>query len=399
MKKILFYYNHQDDIGHLVRLLNIIKAIRRYYSGQAKIFVMQGGRKQKMFPSLDNVHWIDLPHPFYSRINLRQAVAIDPEHIKLRVSAISSHIKSINPDIFISEFFPFGRWECRHELLPVLSLLRRNGVKIYASLPMPYFIHSRDKIKDLLSLCTFYDKILIHCPEELDLNYLSRVIDIEKRVSGEDLFNVFKYLEYKICFTGYVMHDENIGIDKNLIGEDYILVQRGGGTTSPALINYSISAVNYLENKYKFLVVAGPATTKNEMAEFRNSLAKVKAKAKNIKFVKFLPSLFSYIKDCRLCITTAGGTAYELLYLKKSAILVPFMGYPGRERADQLSRAKILQDYIGATVLDYSSLSGKVVAQAINKKISLAKSGMYKKINSNWFLGARVTADKIMGPL
>lgn len=376
--------------------LRIVSAIRYYYKEQGKIFILQGGIKQGFinFPAQTKI--FNLPHPFYSRLNLKQAVKLNEGQIKSRIEFMLKRVKEIKPDIFITEFFPFGRTDCQYELLPILKLLREKGVKIYSSIPMPYFVHNKEMIRQLLSFCALYDKILIHTPRNLDLQYMADSIHFEKRISRKAFLSVFSYLHYKIEFTGYVMPfgDRKKSIAKD---RDYILVQRGGGTVLPKLINCSILAAKFLDTKCKMQVIAGPATTKNEASNFRHSLRNTETR--NIKLKKYVPDLFNYIQNCNLCITTAGGTIYELLYLRKKAIVVPFMGYPGKERADQFSRAQILKDYLGATVLDYKRISPQMIAKEINKKLSLPdNTPELKKIDSDWFDGAKVTASLIMRP-
>jgi predicted glycosyltransferase len=306
-------------------------------------------------------------------------------------------LKRIKADIFITEFFPFGRWECKYEVMPIIEWLRQRKVKIYCCLSYPYFIQSQDDISELLEITKFYDKIFIHTACNLDLNYVANNIYLEKRISKSSFISVFEYLKPKIFFTGYILPIDNLTNLNHVVNEQLILVHRGSGTIFPKLITSSILASEFLDKSFKLLVIAGPATTASEMNFFKGLIKQ--RKLDNVCLRKYIPNLFDYLKMCGISINTVGGTAHELLYLRKKAILVPFCGYPNRRRTDQICRAKMLEDYIDASILDYDSLTPERLAREIMKKINTSSYQKYKDVDEKWFKGSKTTADMIMQSL
>lgn len=390
MAGILFYYPHKEDIGHGIRLTVLAKAILAL-APEVKIHIFQAGKPQCFLPFPSNTAVYQLPLPFYSSASLSTPVILNKKRTASRTAFMLYLAQKIKPDIFITEFFPFGRRECLHEVLPLLKYFKLTKTKIYASLGIPYFTHSKADLGELLSICSLYDRIYIHCPECLDKDYIAKSIEIEKRISKKDFLSVFDSLKKKIHFTGYVINSDCVrhGV---LLKKPYILVNRGGGTTSERIIEYALQASRSFSH-YTFLIVNGPGASQQDVVRFKKIVKK--NMASNIDFRIFVPELIAYFREAELSIGTAGSSAYELLYLRKKAILIPFVGSFGHWRADQLARAAMLRDYLGSTIIDYGTLSVKVLAGAINKKLSEG-AVKEKKIKDDWFQGAGNSARSIL---
>lgn len=405
-KRILFYFTHKESLGHTTRILNIINYIKNKYSKKVDIYVFQAGKPQRYLPIPKGVRWFSLPYPYYSKLNFKKGssqISI-PFYGKLRANYMLSKIKDIEPDIFITEFFPFGREDCRFELMPVLAYLKRRRVKIYASIGYPYIV--RGNIPILLYHCEFYDKFFIHTPRDIEFNYLTK--DIQNPLLKHIYDKTFKRLGNKVIYTGYILpfnlnqldNYESIKIrsDYNARNKILVLVSRGGGVIYPKIIASSILAKQYLPENFVFIISAGPASSKKEMLLFRGLIKRTKAK--QVYLYKYLPDFLSYLKASDISINMAGyNTSVPLLYLKKHSILIPSRENPETAVgycSEQISRAKILKKYIGSKVLDYYSFTAKDIAENI-KNMDLDKiAGFSKNIKNDWFKGAEITAKYII---
>ena len=400
MKKILFYFTHNQTLGHSKRIINIINWLKKN-TNSIEISVFAGGKPQPCLKTAlpSRVTWITLPFSDSSKFKFQGINSnenIRNANFDKRINYATKKLHQIKPDIFITDFFPFGRPEYKKEIFLLIKSLKSKGTKIFASIGYPYFTINPKKI---LPICKLYDKFLIHTPPNLDTNYFYRNIEKEKHTTKQDYIKLFNNeIKNKLVYTGYISSysdpKKNINTFTNKFsskGKILVVVSRGGGTYYPKIIAYSIIAKKYLDNNYIFLVIPGPATSKSEMNLFQKCIDKLKTK--NIHLIKYIDTLSSILKTADISISTAGyNTTVDLFSLKKKAILIPFMGYnPNSVYIEQLCHAQILQDYIGSKILSYSKFNPKIIADNIK---SMAKAKFHPKveIDKSWFEGGEKTA-------
>lgn len=401
--KIIFYFTHKESLGHTTRILNIIRTLKDKYRKKLNIYVLQAGRFQRFLDIPKDISWFNLPYPYYSKLNFKIGATRNfiPLYAKIRANYMLSKIKGIKPDIFVTEFFPFGREECRFELLPVLMYLKKEKIKIFASIGYPYIV--RNNLQILLLHCDFYDKFLIHTPEKIEFDYLRS--DITNPLLKCMYQKTFDHINSKVIYTGYILPFRNEiltgykGIrakfkSKNKI---FVVVSRGGGVIYPKIIASSILAKQYLQDKYCFLIVAGPSSSAKEMSLFKKLIAK--SKDKNIYLYKYIPNFSAYLKASDISISMSGyNTSVQLLYFRKPSIVIPSRENPETAVGycnEQISRASVLNRYIGSRILEYSTLTAKEIAQNI-ANINMNKAVGFSKGDNNWFMGAEITAKNIV---
>ena len=281
----------------------------------------------------------------------------------------------------VTEFFPFGRAECLPEISPVLEAASACGAKLFASVPMPYFTAPEGGLGALLKTCARYEKILVHSPEGVDLPYMAKAVRLERRVSPAAFLSAFRELRGRVVFTGYLVP----GVLR-VKEEDFVLVTRGGGSTSNTLFEAAIGAASLVDRP--FLLVAGPATPPRRLAYFRRLAASGRGKARIIAVSSDMPALTA---RAAVCVSAAGGCVYEMLALRKKMVLAPFCGAKGREHSDQLARAWLMRDLAGAEVLLPGGVTADKIAAAL-KRILGKKTRVSKAVKSSWFRGAERAA-------
>ena len=403
--KILFYFTHKESLGHTTRVLSILHALKRIYGRRVKIFVFQAGKEQDFLKIPKQITWLNLPHPYYSKLNFKKGSShfFVPLYAKLRAKFMISTINQFKPDIFITEFFPFGREDSRFELLPILAFLKKRDVKIYASIGYPYIV--RSNIPILLNHCDFYNKFFIHTPRGLEYDYLLR--DIKNPILKHMYRVTFNHIRGKVLYTGYILPFNHMQLrsikqikkDLNMANNKIlVLVSRGGGVRYPKIIASAILAKKYLSDNFIFVVTAGPASSKREISLFKEII--FKNKLKNILFLKYLKNFPSLLQASDLSISMSGyNTSVQLLYYHKHCILVPSQEDPETAAgycSEQISRAKMLKDYLGSEVLDYYALTPEKLADAISSINLNATFVSKKKIEEDWFKGAEITANGIV---
>lgn len=399
MTKILFYYTHKESLGHTMRTFALIDEFRRMASKKVKLFLFQAGIQQKFIQPPKGVVLINVPFPFYSRACFKKQ---DIEHCYMgfRADFMLERIRDINPDIFITEFFPFGRLECAPELLTIMAYLRKRKRKIYASIGYPNISFGNFKNQEIFNmLIKFFDKLFIHTPEELENRYYERVFNNEVLNNQYNL--IFSRLKDKIIYTGYVLpfNANDINSDNEQLkyfekGKHNILVSRGGGVVYPKLLLNAILSNKYLDNSYNFLVVSGPSAGNREY-QILDKLV-TKNNLRQVKIVNCLKGFHNYIKSCDVSINMAGyNTAVQLLYFWKKSVVIP---YDASNRnsgvSDQLPRALLLKDYLKSEVVDYASVTPELLANKI--KESLCVVSPKKSLSRTSFLGAKITVKNIL---
>ncbi|MCM2267006.1 MAG: hypothetical protein NDI60_04445 [Elusimicrobiales bacterium] len=286
-------------------------------------------------------------------------------------------------DFIVTSFFPLGRTGCAGELLPLLAAARRGGAKIYSSAALPYFSWPERELGRLFGAAELYDRLFIHCPPGFDLKYMARAVAAERRVSPAAFLGAFKKLRAKISFTGYVLPAR---LPAPAAKGKYILVHRGGGSTSPEIVTCAIKARPLLRSRLPLLIVAGPASSAAQLRKWRGLLRG----ARGVKLVKETGDFPGLLAGCAAAAGTAGGTVYEALRLRRRCVLIPYLGEPGAEHSDQAARAAMMRDLAGARVLPYAGLTPASLAAALDAALSGPAPAFRGK--TGIFDGARTTA-------
>ena len=339
---------------------------------------------------------IPLPHPLYNRENFISHSKVNFAQVMERSIFLLNKLESIKPDMFVTEYYPFGHRESDYELLPVIKHLIKQKTNMYSSLGYPFF--SQRCLPSLKKILPLYKKIFVHTPAGLEFNYAVKYLKEtrEKKRYSE----IFRAFNEKIKYTGYVLSfDENRAANpesirkKLMIGKKkLILVTRGAGAYYPKIISNAIMAKRFLKD-YIFIIIAGPSTSQEEWRLFIN--LKRKLRMDNLFLEKYLVDLVDYLHAADLVISTAAyNTSVMLMYYKKKSIVVPFKGYNGETNFwEQPARARLLADHIGSRIIDYDELSPRLFSKVI--KNQLERKLDCSSIDRAWFKGGENMAREL----
>ncbi|HCC49276.1 MAG TPA: hypothetical protein DEQ38_14350 [Elusimicrobia bacterium] len=357
VRGLFYHYSPAGDIGHGVHLFRLAASLAA--AGRAELALLRDAGAS--YPPASS--WTYGPVLTLPPKTSRNA----PD----RSRKILAALRNFAPDFLLTAFFPLGRTGCAGEIEPALRLARERGLKIYSTVPMPYFSHSEKDLPGLFRFAGFYDRIFIHSPLVFDLRYMAAAMPFEKRVSPAAVEKVFMGLKEKLNFTGYVLPSARPRRPAGRGGK-YILVHRFCGPTSRAIVDCAIRAKKLLKSSLPMVIVSGPSSTPAEMRRWRGLL---RGAGPGVTLIKETPDFFKLLAGCAVSAGTAGGTVYEALYLNRRSVLIPFKGAPGAERSDQLARAAMLKDLAGAAVLDYDALTPALLAEAMDKALADGSPG------------------------
>ncbi|MCF7873779.1 MAG: hypothetical protein K9M00_03000 [Candidatus Omnitrophica bacterium] len=394
MIKLVFYFSHYNTLGHSTRVFSLVKGLKEYFGKNIKILVLQSGKKQNILPfgryakvdimpyAIDKKGlFIEQKESIYNKFIENSKVKV---MLKERLRFMKKKIKTFQPNLFISEYFPFGQEFWTFELPYLLEYLKNEiGCKIVAS--SGYLNYSNFTYENIKK---YYDYLLIHSPKVFCQGYLKY---LHKKAVIE-LDNVFDDFSDKISFTGFIFNDNQrkavISQKNKLLKNKYeklILVSRGGGIVNKKIILTALLTAKRNKNLF-FLVSTGPATTVNEFRQYK----KIAKKIKNAKLKKVInPREFDfYLKACDLSVNMSGyNTIARLLYYRKKTIIVPYYTSEQRWRAD------LAKNYIPSEIILRKELNPTNLEEAIANLLKGSKKTL--KVKQSWFKGMPNTIDKI----
>ncbi len=385
--RVLFHYTHKQTLGHTTRSVALCNAILHH---KADLLILQGGVPQPFIHFPKGARVLDIPSPFDDRRSFQTLPAA--VSAAQRAQFILKVAEEFAPDVFITEFFPFGRMAYMSELLPTLRTLRKKGTRIIASIGYP-FLAELNRIEDpkqaelQQALFAFYDRFLIHTPKDLETPYIKK--SIASPTLAKLYTRVLKDLAKKIVYTGYVYPEKIMTGGGQLPtfkkSTNTIVVSRGGGAVYPKLITAAIEAQRQLDQTYQTILACGPTTTEAEMKLFQSY---IKPQDKNrIHLVSHLDNLDDHLSQCHVSVSLSGyNTSVQLMRHGTPSVIVPYRNTLAKiSTSDQVARAALLQAKFQSTILDYESLTENSLASAIQKQISQPRP---KAAPANWFKGA-----------
>jgi predicted glycosyltransferase len=343
-------------------------------------------------------HVINIPEPFDSRATFKGLRLKPLSASRSRFVLETAH--RIKPDVFITEFFPFGRLEYLNELLPALRHLHNNGTRIVASIGYPYLstvmrLRERKFFALLTQVMKLYDAYLIHTPEGLEDSYFLKTLGSRELESQYKHF--FRSIADKITYTGYILPKQppptkdQAELFEKKPGQFTAVVSRGGGAVYPKIIALAIHAQAILGDRYRFIIASGPSTNSTEKELFL-ALQK-KYRSKNVLLFDYLPNLSYFLEHCDASVSMCGyNTSAQLLHFGTPSVVIPYVGQHSPSFSnDQIARSLLLKDTIGSSVLDHKTMTAETLARAIDTQCRAPRRPAPKE----WFNGNVVTVRKI----
>ena len=393
--RILFHYTHKQTFGHTTRCFSFANALS---SRGAEVLILHGGIPQPFIRSPKGCKIVDIPHPFDSRNSFQSHAK--PVSAEQRTDFILKTATDFNPDVFITEFFPFGRMDYAPELLPTLRHLRKKGTRIIASIGYP-LVANLEHFKDQRfaafkrALFAFFDTFLIHTPPELETQYFKETI--QPTTLSNSYTSIMESLKKRIIYTGYIFPDKMVTGGTPLPAtkaSNTIIVSRGGGSVYPKLITSAIEAQRHLDGKICTIISCGPATSSKEKAFFQSRL---QPQDKGRVFLAdYLDNLHDHLRTCRVFVGLCGyNTSVQLMRYGTPSVIIPYQNKLSTipTNNDQLPRSRLLQEKFSSIVLDCHTMTRQSLATAIKEQLSRPRPA---PAPADWFNGADVAAQAVV---
>lgn len=349
--KVLIAVTHLLGTGHLARAQTLAQA---FVKAGHEVVVLSGGRAA-LHLAREGVPLVQLP-PLasdgvdFTKLLTDLGVEADAAYLTSRRAAMVQAVQDMQPDVVITELFPFGRRSLAEEFRALLETA-------HSLSPRPVVLAS---VRDILAppskaskaamarevLGSFYDGVLVHA--DPDLTRLDVSWPVTKDVSA------------MLHYTGYVapaapdVHPDGVGA-----GE--VLVSAGGGSVGRALFECAIAAAKRSPLRWRLLV--GGADKEDRIAAL-----KAQADDPSITIEPVRPDFRQMLHRATASVSMCGyNTALDVLQTGVPAVFAPFDD--GGE-VEQTLRARSLSVQPGIEVLNTADLTAETLKAEIKRAVA-----------------------------
>jgi predicted glycosyltransferase len=351
---VMVYVQHLLGIGHQMRAAAIIRAMQAH--GLA-VTCVSGGEAGAM-PDLGGARLIQLPPLTAADTSFRRLVDADGREIdeagrERRRAALLAAFAEIRPRALLIETFPFGRWQFRFELLPLLRAARESGVWVASSV-RDILVEKKDpnRLDAIVAILRrSFDAVLVHGDARL--------------VPFRATFGAADRIADLIRCTGYVAPVPP-DCAPNGPGAGEVVVAAGGGAVGGALLQMALAArplTRMADAPWR--LITGPNLPPAE----RQALV---APA-GVTIDTLRHDYREILSRAALSVSQAGyNTVMDILVTGVRAVLVPFS--TGKE-TEQTLRACLLAERGRVQTVSEAGLSAPVLAAAIDDAAAMPPPG------------------------
>ena len=394
--KVGIYFSHYECFGHTSRVTAVGEVFKKRFPDGSLFFIQAGLQQRKArIDRLGPVY--TLPGAFMDRRNFKEPVYGAGADAGGRTQACEGIMAKERPDLLMTEFFPFGREECRHELIPVLAKASAQGLHLLGIVGYPLLTGKDHEWRH--KILKLYKQIIILGPSREKESIAALLTPgVRQRYLG-----FFEENAPKIKFAGYLLPEQEVVGDED---DEYfpkppvpkgacrVAVVRGGGAYYPKLIATAILAGDVLGKEYYLTVVAGPSTTPQEWDLF--SMLVGKKKINNVLLLRAVGDYEGLISRSDMCVSVAAYHSSVMLFkYRKKAVVVPFQGEGLMSFHEQMARANLLREMIGARILPMQELTTETLAAAV--KDAAGSKAVTANVPKEWFTGGALLEETLTG--
>lgn len=359
-RRVLIHVQHLLGIGHLVRAARLAKATAAH--GLETLLVSGGPPHPHM--DIGGALLEQLPPMRAGDASFGTLVDGDGNQVNdawrgRRREMLLEIVTAYHPDVVVTELFPFGRRQCRFELLPLLAYSANVRPRPVIACSVRDILHTgrkADRIRESVELVRkHYDLVLVHGDPSL--------------IGFAETFPAASEFESKLAYTGYVAPSPLAPSEDS--GE--IIVSAGGGAVGASLLHAAAAA--------RRLSAFGDRTWRLLAGEDETLLTELRRDASPGLVVEpSRPDFTRLLAGCAVSVSQAGyNTAMDVLAARARAVLVPFVG---SGESEQSLRAERLAARIGGievvpeAALTPAALAGAVDAAAAGPRPDPAAFGL-----------------------
>ncbi|MEH6446318.1 MAG: glycosyltransferase [Oceanospirillaceae bacterium] len=384
--RIMFYVQYLLGIGHVRRSSLIVQALCEQ---GVHVDVIFGGMP---VPSMSfgnaSMHFLEAiksADAAFSGLQKADGSEFTKEDQHHRSQALLQLCEQLQPDLIVTETYPFGRRQMRFELLPLLNWIKSQANPPILVASIRDILQRRSPVReqeciDLIN--QHYQHVLVHGdPQFYPL---------------QQSFPPAAQIQHKISYSGYVCPTfESSQQPKAVQGETNtasdtakIVVSIGGGSVGKEILQ---AALMLYQSGYapqrQWLLVTGPNMSAADKQYFHDQ------QTDNLQVTELADNFLAKLNDAYVSVSMAGyNTVMDLLLTQTPAVVVPF---EGDGETEQLARSKVLATRGVLQLLENSALTANSLQQAIEKAVAspintieIANQGAQRsaQLLTNWAL-------------
>lgn len=357
--RILFYVQYLLGIGHVRRASLVIQALCQQ---GAKVDVIFGGMPVSNISfGTATVH--QLPAVKSRDADFSGLVKADGSELteidkSARVNQLIALCERLQPDLIVTETYPFGRRQMRFELIPLLNWVaaQPRSVVLVSSIRDILQRRSEKREQECLALIDqFYQHVLVHGDE--------RFFPLSKS------FPPAREITDKIDYSGYVCPqlESTVETERHTNFEQpggKIIVSIGGGSVGKEILQAALSLYQSgFANHWQWLLITGPNMADKDKAYFREQTESLA----NVEATGLADNFLEQLNAADLSISMAGyNTLMDIFITQVPSVVVPF---EGSGETEQITRAKELAAKNVVQVVSEAQLDSEHLAQAMKLAI------------------------------
>lgn len=361
--RILFYVQYLLGIGHVRRSSLIIQALCQQ---NVQVDVIFGGVSvDSMSFSTANIHQLPAikaaDAAFSGLINADGSELTEQDKIA-RAAQLLAICEALQPDLIVTETYPFGRRQMRFELLPLLNWVQAQKRPPVLVSSIRDILQRRAAVREqecLELINKYYQKVIVHGDEQFFP--LANSFPLAHNISD------------KINYSGYVCpileqpnnnHSEKSGV----------VVSIGGGSVGKEILQ---AALNLQQDGFladqPWLLITGPNMDAADKDFFHAQSNEA------VSVVEMADNFLTCLQNAYVSISMAGyNTIMDLLLTKTAAVVIPF---EGSGETEQLTRSDILAEHQILSVLRSGDMSADTLKNAINRALQSSSNSI--SVNKN----------------
>lgn len=365
--KLFYYCQHVLGIGHFHRSLALCRQLVKRF----EVTLILGG--PPVAAELSGMQVIQLPglqmDSTFSRLTPCDETLNLEEVKKVRSQMLRDIYRKTQPDLLITELYPFGRKGFRFELDPLLAEIQKDenhSCKCFSSVRDILVEKTEGKekfeMRVVKTLNRYFDGVLIHGDPEI--------------VPLARTFEPFPQITIPCLYTGYIVPESNTIEDKDLFAprdqlhlprqRKLIVASIGGGNVGGKLLESSARAVTLLKNQGHVIhlqIFTGPYCSTATI----NSLNHLDCP--NITVDRFTDNFIKWLEAADLSISMGGyNTSMNLAQSGIPALVLPF-----DQNQEQRMRAELLEPHCGLSILSENDCTPPLLAERILGKLKQKK--------------------------
>ncbi|MCW5747454.1 MAG: glycosyl transferase [Alphaproteobacteria bacterium] len=368
--RILFHVQHLLGIGHLRRAATLV----RHFAAAGYDTVLTSGGLPVPGLDLGGARLVQLPpvrstDKFFKVLVDDTDTVIDDAFRQRRTALLLDTLRQHQPDMLITELFPFGRRQLRFELIPLVEAARalpRRPVMVSSVRDILVRSPKPERVDEMIDLFgRYYDWTMVHGDPAF--------------IPFSRTFPRWREIEDRTFHTGYVIDGLPAADADTAIGRDDVLVSAGGGAVGGPLMCAAMAArplCRLRERRWRFL--CGPQMPAQDVAALR---ALAPAGDAGVVIEPARRDFTTLLRNGALSISQGGyNTLIETLAVADRAVIIPYAG--GLETEQEL-RAELLAEQGVFQMVTETQLSPATLAAAIDRALDGASIRDFPRIDAD----------------